>query len=224
MNRIVATLLLAFSAFAAADQLYTCSVPSTPAAYTCTPSAPPSCPPPQPAPVTQSCPPGQIGSITTSYSCVGTSWTPNTVNTCTASPPPQNVHIIPAPPVGGTGQLFTAQPKQWYAWVLPITTGSVAISIGPGSPDFSIKSVLSAVAGDETTAAAMPLTQTVGFGIPPNKIVHPYYALQGSESAGLTWTNVDAGRGVAVVAPGWYFSFQSQASVPVMFYMQIPQQ
>lgn len=182
------------------------------------------CPPPQPATVTQPCPPGQTGAITTAFVCNGSTWTPTTVNSCVGSPPPSGVQIVPAPPVGGSPPVFHANPGTIYAFALPISQGSVAITIAPGSPDFSLKVALSAVAGDFVTAAAMPLTQTVGFGIPPNKIVYPYYALQGSESAGLGWVTIDQGRGVAVVSHGWYFSFQSQASVPVSFYMQIPQQ
>lgn len=85
MKRIALSLLL-FLALPAAAATSTCagSLTDGNGTISCTAGTPPpaSCTPPQPNNLVTACPSGQVGTITTTYACVGVTWTPMVTNAC----------------------------------------------------------------------------------------------------------------------------------------------
>ena len=149
MTRILLA-LLAIALPALAQTTFTCTAPA--ATFTCTPtSAPPpaTCTPPAPAPSTQACPAGQQGAITTSYSCVGSTWTPVTVNTCSPiTPPPVNVVMRP---LGNPGvpQIVQATKGVVYSSQFNVPKGIISFTVTTGSPGNGyIKTTISPTPGD----------------------------------------------------------------------------
>ena len=213
MTRILLALLLV--AFPALAETSNCSGALTNGVGTisCTTAAA-SCQPPQPTATVQPCPPGQVGSITTTFSCVGSTWTPITTNGCT-TPPPTNFpyESRPMPPNGATGAasiVGNLVQGVTYAFVLNGTPGQVSISpeggpplMGPGA---NWEVGLTKVPGDWDTAKTMGRTQNPKDGTWNT----PYYAAQGGESGGLSWVSVSDSSGRPVVPKGetWYLDLR----------------
>lgn len=194
MRLLLALLLL--MPLAAFGEPFNCNAPAV--AFTCTPAAaPPStCTPPQPATVTSSCPAGQTGSVTTSYSCVGTTWTPTTVSSCTTPPPTCGAAVQPFTPVQqGAGQThrFSGALGVSYASKIPALHGNISGSYTPyGGAGMTVQWSISKCAGDFTND---PTWRCEGiFGI---------------ESNGLGWAQVPVTPVPRCLAgPDWFVNFR----------------
>lgn len=233
MKRIAAVLILAI-ALAAQAATVTLSTgascpyntvtisPSMDMAVQCVTST---CPPPQPADKTQACPPGQTGAIKTTYACVGTTWTPNVTNSCTASPP-GDYTMLPTPPEaqgGGAGPQYPSLTMgTTYVFKLPVPpyNGGIINISGEGGPPAvgagaHIEVAISKKPGDWAGAKAASVP---GWGGVP---AHSYYMLQGTQSAGMQWIPFIGGStpanvgwtGIPYVPPDeqqtdWYFNFR----------------
>jgi hypothetical protein len=128
----------------------------------------------------------------------------------TTAPPPPGVTILTTPAICGTNSSYTGSAGTTYAFAIPHTSsgqGSIGVTLYPFSnSSFQIESSISKVAGDSATAKTMPLIKTTF----PAGTVYPYYKLGGTESGGLSWVPLDAGKGIPVVPAGeqWYFNLR----------------
>ncbi len=209
MKRLLLALAL-FAGFAHADaQTLSCPNGAASVTLTCGAAPPPTCPPPQPGTSSVACPSGQTGTITTSYSCVGVTWTPATVNNCTSAPP-GGVEMRTLPPAGATGQAAIETnlvQNTTYAFALPLGKGG-SISVTPeGGPPLMGTNAgwevsITTTPGDWATAKTMGATEN-----PKDHTWNtPYYAKQGGESGGLGWTF--NGALPSINSAQWYFNLR----------------
>lgn len=222
MKSILLALLLPLVSIA--QTTFTCTVPATSLTCTATSSAPPAtCPPPSPPPESKACPTGQVGTITTTYSCVGTTWTASTVNSCT-TPPVSGVVIRP---LGPQGQSTHIQMQNGIIYSSQLVSGGVSIpkgqfsmtSTGQTPGGVQIEVTISPTPGDnayyKTSAACYP--QWGSQQCPCGGIWSP-------ESPGVVWApekNPNAGP-YCVTQAGWSVNYKMIGGSGEMVYFWQP--
>lgn len=231
MKRILALLLLVSSAAVAQTVTLSTGASCTYESFTlanrnvtvqCA-TAPQTCPPPQPPSDTKPCPPGQVGSITTTHSCVGSTWTASVVNSC-MTPPASGVVMRD---LGPQGQSTRIQMQNGIVYASQLANLGAPIPSGL----FGMTSTGQTPGGVEIEVSISPTPGDMAYRSTPAACYQQWGSLQcpcggvtSPESAGVQWAPKQDPYGgpYCVTQAGWYVNYKMIGGSGEMIYFWNP--